>query len=394
MANSKGRRRRFGSIRRLPSGRYQARYPGPDGVMRPADDTFATKTEADNWLTRKEAEILDDEWIDPDAGAVLVADYAANWIEERPGLRPKSVKNYRSLLRCQVAPYFERVTVTDLDNAVGQVRRWRKKLLDSGTSPITTAKAYRFLRAVMNTAVDDGLIKRTPCRIRGAGSENSPERPVLSVEQVYALADAVGLRYRALILLAAFSSLRWSELAALTPSDINLDACTVRVTRQLNKSGAVPVFGPPKSRAGRRVVNFAGLIAPDLRRHLRAVPPGTLVFTSPEGMALSNTNFRRRVWLPALAAVGLEGVHIHDLRHTGNQFTADAGANTKELMVRMGHDSERAALIYLHSSDKRQRTLADAVAKAARVQLAKSKKAKPGQSGTRVARDRDDRSKN
>jgi len=55
--------------------------------------------------------------------------------------------------------------------------------------------------------------------------------------------------------------------------------------------------------------------------------------------------------------VGLEGVHIHDLRHTGNQFTANAGANTRELMVRMGHDSERAALIYLHSSDARQRVV-------------------------------------
>jgi integrase len=51
------------------------------------------------------------------------------------------------------------------------------------------------------------------------------------------------------------------------------------------------------------------------------------------------TGSGRRVWVPALAAVGLEGVHIHDLRHTGNQFTANAGANTKELMVRMGHDS-------------------------------------------------------
>jgi len=63
------------------------------------------------------------------------------------------------------------------------------------------------------------------------------------------------------------------------------------------------------------------------------------------------------VWLPALAAVGLEGVHLHDLRHTGNQLTANAGANLRELMVRMGHDSERAALIYLHSSAERQRVL-------------------------------------
>jgi hypothetical protein len=69
-------------------------------------------------------------------------------------------------------------------------------------------------------------------------------------------------------------------------------------------------------------------------------------------------------------------------------------ANTRELMVRMGHDSERVALIYLHSSGKRQRALADAVAKAARAELAESKKGeKPSQSGTRKARSRNDRSK-
>ena len=90
---------------------------------------------------------------------------------------------------------------------------------------------------------------------------------------------------------------------------------------------------------------------------------------------------------PALAAVGLEGVHIHDLRHTGNQFTANAGANPRELMARTGHGSPRAALIYMHSSDKRQRGLADAVAKAARAELAKSKKGKAAKpSGTRTAR--------
>ena len=360
--------------------------------MRPADDTFETKTQAEEWLTLTEAEILQDDWIDPDAGEIPISDYAATWIEERPGLRPKTVINYRSLLRCHITPHLTTVTVGEL--TLARVRRWRKKLLDSGTGPAATAKAYRFLRAVMNTAVDDGLIKRNPCRVKGAGSEDSLERPVLSVAQVYALADAVGLRYRALILLAAFSSLRWGELAALRPEDIDLDACTVRVTCQLNKPGAVPVFGPPKSRAGRRVVDFADLIVPDLRKHLRAVPAGALAFTSPEDTALSNTNFRRRVWAPAVVTVCPEGVHIHDLRHTDNQFTANAGANTKELMVRMGHDSERAALIYLHSSDKRQRALADAVAKAARAELAQSKKAKKsGRSGTRMARSQGDTSK-
>jgi integrase len=75
-----------------------------------------------------------------------------------------------------------------------------------------------------------------------------------------------------------------------------------------------------------------------------------------------------------MAAVGLEGVHLHDLRHTGNQLTANAGANPRELMARMGHGSERAALVYLHSSRERQRALADAVGEAARAELAKSER--------------------
>ena len=339
MANSKGRRRRFGSIRRLPSGRYQARYPGPDGVDRPADDTFATRADAEDWLTLKEAEILEDDWIDPDAGNVFVPAYVETWIGENTALRPKTVKIYRGLLRSHIAPHLATVTVGEM--TLARVRRWRKKLIDSGVSAITVAKAYRLLRAVFNTAVDDEMIKRNPCRIKGAGNEDSPERPVLTMAEVYALADAVGLRYRSLILLAAFTSLRWAELAALTPADIDLDARTVRVTRQLYYHEKGFKFGPPKSKTGVRTVPFPELIVPDLQDHLEWVPfPVSLVFCSSTGTPLSHSNFRRRVWLPALATVGLEGVHVHDLRHTGNQLTANAGANPKELMARMGHGSQ------------------------------------------------------
>ena len=385
MPNAKGRRRRFGAVRRLPSGRYQARYPGPDGVTRPADDTFETKTDAEVWLARKETEIFDGDWLDPDAGAVLLREYGAAWIEERPGLRPKTITLYTYLLRVHIAPHFPAMTVAELK--IEAVRRWRKKLLDNGVSPVTTAKAYRLLRAIMNTAIDDGLIRRNPCRIKGAGTEESPERPVLTVHQVYALADAIRPCYRALVLLATFASLRWAELAALTPQDINLAACTVRVTRQINyPPGRGHTFGPPKSRAGRRVVPFPDLIVPDLREHLDGLgPDATLLFTSPDGQPLRHSNFYRRAWTPALTATGLAGIHLHDLRHTGNQFTADAGANPRELMARMGHDSSRAALIYLHSSAERQRDLANKVGKNAKAVLRKPA-GKPKRSGTRMAR--------
>lgn len=57
MGNRKGKKRTFGAIRKLPSGRFQARYPGPDGVMRPAPKTFATSRDADDWLAEQQTEI-------------------------------------------------------------------------------------------------------------------------------------------------------------------------------------------------------------------------------------------------------------------------------------------------------------------------------------------------
>lgn len=90
------RKRRFGRLRCLPSGRYQARYLGPDGIDRSAPHTFPTKRDAEVWLAKTEVEILGDQWLDPDAGSIPFGEYARDWIEERPNLRPKTVELYRS----------------------------------------------------------------------------------------------------------------------------------------------------------------------------------------------------------------------------------------------------------------------------------------------------------
>ena len=82
------------------------------------------------------------------------------------------------------------------------------------------------------------------------------------------------------------------------------------------------------------------------------------IFTSPGGRPLRHTNFRRRFWVPALAAAGLPAMHFHDLRHTGNMLAADAGANVRELMERMGHSTTRAATVYLHGGAERQHVIA------------------------------------
>jgi integrase len=261
-------------------------------------------------------------------------------------------------------------------------------------SEVTAAKAYRLLKAIMNTAADDGLIRRNPCRIKGASQEKSPERPVLTIAQVYDLAAAIDPRYRALVLLGTFGSLRWGELAALRRGDVDLEGRSVQVRYSLTElSTGSYAFGPPKSEAGRRQVLIPDVIVPQLRDHLAqyAQPESDgFVFTSPGGRWLRQSNFRRRAWAPALAAAGLSGVHFHDLRHAGNTLSADAGANVRELMERMGHSSTRAAMIYLHSTGERQRKIADALGDLARAELAKTRKPwRRGKvSGTDLARRR------
>jgi integrase len=338
----------------------------------------------------KEAEIRGGGWLDPDAGAVSFADYANSWVAERPNLRPKTMQLYEGLVRLHLVPplvALGAVTISDIRE--GTVRKWRRDLLDSGAGAVTVAKSYRLLKAIMNTAVDDGLIKRNPCRIDGAGQEHSPERPVLTIPQVFALADAfTDRRYRLLILLAVFCSLRWGELAALTRSGIDTAHGIVFVRSSVVELARGPlVTGPTKSAAGRRDVSIPAFLLPDVVAHLAdftEAGPRALVFTGPKGAQLRRSNFSR-AWNKATAEAGLSGFHFHDLRHTGNTLAGEAGATLREMMERMGHSTTRAALIYQHRTMHRDRMIADAIGRRAEAEL--------GPSGTQRARRKGRRSR-
>ena len=125
------------------------------------------------------------------------------------------------------------------------------------------------------------------------------------------------------------------------------------------------LLGPPKSRAGRRVVGIPDAIILALREHLAAftgADPGSLVFPGAKGGPLRRGNFNKMSgWPDAVRTIGAAGLHFHDLRHTGNQFAANSGAPLKDLMARMGHDSERAALIYQHEARGADKRIADAI---------------------------------
>ena len=372
-------KRRFGRVRRLPSGRWQARYKGPDDIDRPAPHTFAAKADAERWLTLTEAEIVRGEWLNPDRGRLSFATYAKAWVAERPNLRPKTKQLYEGLVRCTWPPMLGTFTVQEITEP--HVRRWRKTLLDSGVGEVTVAKAYRLLKVILNTAVDDGMIRRNPCRIKGAGQERSPERPVLTIRQVFDLADTVDARYRLLILLAVYCSLRWGELAALRLRHIDLAHAIVLIEASVVElSDGSRITGPPKSDAGKRVVSIPPFLLPEVTAHIENYTQhgeDDLLFVGPKNGPLRRPNFTR-TWRRATEQAGLIGVHFHDLRHTGNHIAAATGASLRELMGRMGHSTTRAALIYQHRTSERDRLIAEAVSKLAEQELSRL----DGSSGT------------
>ncbi|HET6360365.1 site-specific integrase [Streptomyces sp.] len=350
------KKRRFGRIRKLPSGRFQARYLGPDGVDRPAPQTSETVGEADDWLAEQQTEVRRGDWADPDAGAVNVKEYALQWVKERR-LSPTTEELYRRLLRLHVLPTFGGL---DLDEITPpRVRSWRSERLDTTSAETTIAKAYRLLKAIMETASDDELIRRNPCRIRGAGKESAEERPTATVAQVDALADALGPRWRLMVYVAAYGPARPEEQAAMRCSDVDLENAGIWV------GTAEPEPAGPRRhqiRGGQAIPRPVGLHGegPEASPAWYAEKkPDGLLFVGERGKPFRRSTFGRK-WRRARAKVGLpDNFRFYDLRHTGHTLSTQSGATLKDTMVRAGQSSERAALIYQHSNRERQKELAD-----------------------------------
>ncbi|MFC7598027.1 tyrosine-type recombinase/integrase [Terrabacter sp. GCM10028922] len=351
-----------GSFRQLPSGRWQVRYTGPDGIRRAMSDTYRIKADAEAAWSVLAGQMVTGRWVNPERARITFKVYAERWVSERAGLSPRTRELYASLLRLHVVPFIGKVQLRHLGPE--QLRQWRQARLDGGVGGSTVAKAYRLVSAVCTTAVDDELMYRNPCRIKGAGAESADERPVLTVAQVTALADEITPRYRLLVLLAVFGSLRWGELLGLVRADIDLDSMTLYVRRSVSEVGGQLVVKAPKSAAGRRAVALPAALRGEIVRHLDAYAepgPAGRVFTGAKGATPRRAHFVS-IWRQAKKAAGVpESVHFHDLRHTGNHFAAGSGASTRELMARMGHASMRAAIIYQHATAKRDRAIADAM---------------------------------
>ena len=216
----------------------------------------------------------------------------------------------------------------------------------------------------MGTATDDELIRRNPCRIKGAGTEQAKERSTASVVQVDALAEAMGPRWRLMVYFGAYGPMRPEELAALRRTSVSLAPLAVKVTEAAPElTTGRRAEGTPSRRPGCASSTSLSSCTPrssTTSTGSRRRAAG-LLFVGEKGAPFRRSTFGRK-WARARTKVGLpEDFRFYDLRHTGHTLSTQSGATLKDTMVRAGQSSEKAAMIYQHSDDERQQEVAGGI---------------------------------
>ena len=361
---TKRRQQGTGNARQLPSGRWQARFNGPDGEQHAAPTTFLTKQDASAWLDRQRRAVASGTWTKPTsvvAGSVLA--YSTTWLALRD-LKPRTRSEYAGLLRRRVYPTLGPVPLADLTPSM--VRAWHGGL---GTdSPTDVARAYGLLHAICETAVDDEVIPANPCRVRGATTVKRRSKVVpATAEEVDAIAAAMPDRLACMIHLAAWTALRSGEIRELRRGDVAADGSRVTIDRAVGRvSGEGYVVGTPKSDAGIRSVavppHVRPLIVDHLRDHVGPDDDALLFPSTGKATRHLSTTTLYSAYTPAREAAGRPDLKFHHLRHTGATMAASrGGATLAEAMRRLGHSTPSAALIYQHGTDERDEEIAAAM---------------------------------
>ena len=323
------------SGRRRP---WQVRYRDPAGHKRAR--SFLKKVDANRFAVTVESDILRGEWTDPRLSRTTVAEWSERWYRTKSGLKPKTLAGYDSNLRVHVLPVFGDYELRHVDRMA--VEEWVADLQAFGLGPSAVRQACQVLNSMMKLAVEASYLLVNPVTGVTTPRQDDHEMLFLSAEEVERLAASIQPPYATLVYLLAYGGLRWGEAVAVRRKRCHLLRSRLEVAESLAEARGRLYFGTTKTHQ-RRMVVIPGFLRDLLAAHLAAHvsdDPDALVFTSPEGQPLRNSNFRRRVWRQATAEAGLaEGLRIHDLRHTCASLLIAQGAHPKAIQVHLGHSS-------------------------------------------------------
>jgi integrase len=318
--------------------RYRVRYRAPDGRERYR--SYERKTDADRFAAEVQTSMGRGEWIDPRNGRVTFERWSERWLATKKTLKPKTLAGYESLLKSRIVPRFGTAPIAGIGHL--DVVEWVASMSAEGLSSSRTRQAYRVLAMALDAAVQADYLPRNPAIGVKLPKMPTTEMRFLDHGQIHDLADASG-DDGLLIYLLAYTGLRIGEAFALRASRIHVLRGRITVAESLADVNGRLIFGPPKTHAHREVGIPRSLREP-LAARLGALPPDGLVFADTRGGPLRYGNWRRRVWNPAVAAAGLEGLRPHELRHTCASLLIAGGADAKKVSRQLGHASVQITL--------------------------------------------------
>jgi integrase len=365
MPKKKPRKQRepFGRIRKLPSGRYQAGYVGPDLALHNGLSTFETLMDARAWLAAERRHIEAGTWVNPAARnhpaakPATLQPFADAWLAHRQ-LKPRTRALYRSLLDQQILPILGDMALKDITSLT--VREWYATL--NAEHPTRRAHTYALLRTILGNAVTENLIPTNLCHIRGGGnSKRVHQIKPASLTELEKIIDALPDRYGLMVLLASWCALRFGELIELRRTDVDLKTGKIMVRRAVVVVGGKTIIDTPKSTAGVRDVAIPPHLLPAVKQHLNDYAAwgrdGLLFPAAQTGKHLAHGTFFK-TWDKARRAAGRPDLRFHDLRHTGSVLAAQTGATLAELMGRLGHSTPAMAIRYQHVAEDRDTEIA------------------------------------
>ena len=332
-------------VRRLPSGRYQAR-PTIDG-RQVAIGSYGTAREARAAVEEAHVQARNGAFIDPSSGKVTVDSWANAWIEGRIGIADGTARGYRQTIG-QLG-WLGEVELADLEPA--HVRQRIAEWVAARRAPNTIELYVVHLRAILSAAVDDQRLNRNPAKHKSIelprGGNLKPRR-YLTFAEVEAVTARMAEPYADLTWLLAWTGFRIQEALGLTGSDVDLAAghFTLRQQWDAARKRHTPLKGQDEIGEGVRYTP----VAPDLTAIVeRRSGPG-FMFPSPRNPAvpLHSTSHRDAI-AKACKEAKVESFSAHDLRHTCASWLYATGVSIVEASQWLGHaDPTITAKVYTH----------------------------------------------